>query len=186
MIVGSSTLSYFYPTLVQGLFSAASTTRINLLTVPIYAVAFVCTLVTAYYSDRIPLWRGLVIAIWLCFSLACSIAVCLVYDFTARYALLVLMAAGLWATNGGCLAFASSAFAGMRPEARGVSLALVNALGNLAQIYGSYLFPEKDSPKYIMGFSVISAMLALGIVVFLFLHVWLRRKVKAQGDQFGA
>lgn len=47
------------------------------------------------------------------------------------------MAAGLWATNAGTLAFASSAFAGMHPQARGVSLALVNALGNLAQIYGS-------------------------------------------------
>jgi hypothetical protein len=79
----------------------------------------------------------MVIAVWLAFSLACSIAVCAVYNFTARYVLLVLMAAGLWATNGGTLAYASSAFAGMNPEARGVSLALVNALGNLAQIYGS-------------------------------------------------
>ncbi|KAL5365160.1 major facilitator superfamily domain-containing protein [Aspergillus floccosus] len=186
VIVGSSTLSYFYPTLVEGLFTASSTKQVNLLTVPIYGVAFVCTAITAYYSDRIPLWRGLVISIWLCFSLACSIAVCVVYNFTARYALLVLMAAGLWATNGGCLAYASSAFAGMRPEARGVSLALVNALGNLAQIYGSYLFPSSDSPKYIMGFSVISAMLALGVVVFMLLHIWLRRKVQREGDQFGA
>ncbi|PLB52522.1 MFS general substrate transporter [Aspergillus steynii IBT 23096] len=181
VIVGSSTLSYFYPTLVQGLFNTSSTKQVNFLTVPIYAVAFVCTAITAYYSDRIPLWRGLVIAAWLTFSLICSVAVCLVYDFTARYALLVLMAAGLWATNGGCLAYASSAFAGLRPEARGVSLALVNALGNLAQIYGSYLFPEKDGPKYIMGFSVISAMLALGVVVFVVLHVWLRRRVKVGG-----
>ncbi|KAL4889342.1 major facilitator superfamily domain-containing protein [Aspergillus ambiguus] len=186
VIVGSSTLSYFYPTLVEGLFTASSTTRVNLLTVPIYGAAFVCTAITAYYSDRIPLWRGLVISVWLTFSLACSIAVCAVYNFTARYILLVLMAAGLWATNGGCLAYASSAFAGMRPEARGVSLALVNALGNLAQIYGSYLFPDSDEPKYIMGFSVISAMLAVGVVVFLLLHIWLRRKVKREGDQFGA
>jgi MFS family permease len=79
----------------------------------------------------------MVIAAWLAFSLACSMTVCAVYNFTARYVLLVLMAAGLWATNGGTLAYASSAFAGMNPEARGVSLALVNALGNLAQIYGS-------------------------------------------------
>jgi len=100
-------------------------------------VAFVGTGITAYFSDKIPGWRGLVIAAWLTFSLACSIAVCVVYDYTARYALLVLMAAGLWASNGGTLAYASSAFAGMNPEARGVSLALVNALGNLAQIYGS-------------------------------------------------
>jgi len=105
--------------------------------------------------------------------------VCVVYDYTARYALLVLMACGLWATNGGTLAYASSAFAGMHPQARGVSLALVNAMGNLAQIYGSYLFPDSDSPKYIMGFSVISAMLALGVVVFGALHIWFRRRSKS-------
>ncbi|XHG05692.1 hypothetical protein AWENTII_008907 [Aspergillus wentii] len=137
VIVGSSTLSYFYPTLVQGLFGSSSTMQVNLLTVPIYGVAFVCTGVTSYFSDKVPLWRGIIIAGWLAFSLACSIAVCLVYDYTARYALLVLMAAGLWSTNGGTLAYASSAFANMNPQTRGVSLALVNALGNLAQIYGS-------------------------------------------------
>ncbi|KAE8368203.1 major facilitator superfamily domain-containing protein [Aspergillus caelatus] len=183
VIVGASTLSYFYPTLVKGLFGDASTMRINFLTIPIYAVAFVCTGITAYFSDKIPLWRGVVIAAWLAFSLACSIAVCAVYDYTARYALLVLMAAGLWATNGGTLAYASSAFADMQPQVRGVSLALVNALGNLAQIYGSYLFPDSDSPKYIMGFAVISAMLAVGVIVFLILHVWIRRKAKSDARQ---
>ncbi|KAJ6034069.1 hypothetical protein N7460_000017 [Penicillium canescens] len=178
VIVGSSTLSYFYPTLVKGLFGHASTEKVNFLTVPIYGVAFVCTGVTAYFSDKIPTWRGMVIAVWLAFSLACSMTVCAVYNFTARYVLLVLMAAGLWATNGGTLAYASSAFAGMNPEARGVSLALVNALGNLAQIYGSYLFPDSDGPKYLMGFAVISAMLALGVVVFSSLHIWFRRQTR--------
>ena len=135
--MGSSTLSYFYPTLVKGLFGDASNEKVNFLTIPIYGVAFVCTGITAYYGDRVPGWRGLIIAVWLLFSLACSVAVCIIYNYTARYVLLVLMAAGLWATNGGTLAYASSAFAGASPEARGVSLALINALGNLAQIYGS-------------------------------------------------
>ncbi|OQE15234.1 hypothetical protein PENSTE_c029G07134 [Penicillium steckii] len=179
VIVGSSTLTYFYPTLIQGLFNDASNYRVNLLTVPIYGFAFVCTGITSYFSDKIPNWRGLVIACWLAFSLICSIIVCAVYNFTARYVLLVLMAAGLWATNGGTLAYASSAFAGMHPQARGVSLALVNALGNLAQIYGSYLFPDSDSPKYIMGFSVISAMLAVGVITFAGLHIWFRRRTRS-------
>ncbi|CAG8195269.1 unnamed protein product [Penicillium olsonii] len=178
VIVGSSTLTYFYPTLVGGLFGDASTKRINLLTVPIYAVAFVATGVTSYYGDKVPSWRGIIIAGWLLFSLICAILVCTIYNFAARYALLVLIAAGLWSTNGGTLAYASSAFAGMHPQARGVSLAMVNALGNLAQIYGSYLFPEKDGPKYIMGFSVISAMLAVGVTVFLFLQFRLYRRSK--------
>ncbi|KAE8364990.1 major facilitator superfamily domain-containing protein [Aspergillus caelatus] len=178
VIVGSSTLTYFYPTLVEGLFGNASTKKVNLLTVPIYGVAFIATGITSYYSDKVPTWRGLIIASWLTISLICSVIVCALYNFTARYILLVIMAAGLWATNGGTLAYASSAFAGMHPQARGVALAMVNALGNLAQIYGSYLFPEDDSPKYIMGFSVISAMLAVGVVVFLFLHIWFRRRLR--------
>lgn len=166
---------------------------------PIYGVAFIATGVTSYYSDKVPNWRGLIIASWLTFALICSIVVCIVYNFTARYVLLILMASGLWATNGGTLAYASSAFAGMHPQARGVALAMVNALGNLAQIYGSvrlspsrllcldtkltqntqYLFPKDDSPKYIMGFSVISAMLAVGVVVFLFLQIWFRRRQRS-------
>ncbi|KAB8200213.1 major facilitator superfamily domain-containing protein [Aspergillus parasiticus] len=178
VIVGSSTLTYFYPTLVEGLFGNASTKKVNLLTVPIYGIAFFATGITSYYSDKVPTWRGLIIASWLTVSLICSVIVCAVYNFTARYILLVIMAAGLWATNGGTLAYASSAFAGMHPQARGVALAMVNALGNLAQIYGSYLFPKDDSPKYIMGFSVISAMLAVGVVVFLFLHIWFRRRLR--------
>ncbi|CAG8256862.1 unnamed protein product [Penicillium salamii] len=185
VIVGSSTLSYFYPTLVKGLFGDASNEKINFLTIPIYGIAFICTGITAYYSDQVPDWRGLIIAVWLLFSLACSIAVCVVYDYTARYVLLVLMAAGLWATNGGTLAYASSAFAGASPEARGVSLAIVNALGNLAQIYGSYLFPDEDGPNYTMGFTVISAMLALGVVVFVFLHVWFQRQSRSRATEPG-
>ncbi|KAJ5762854.1 major facilitator superfamily domain-containing protein [Penicillium manginii] len=179
VIVGSSTLTYFYPTLVKGLFGSVSTKEINLLTVPIYGVAFVATGITSYYGDKISTWRGLIIACWLGFSLICSILVCIIQDFSARYALLVLMAAGLWSTNGGTLAYASSAFASMHPQARAVALAMVNALGNLAQIYGSYLFPVSDSPEYIMGFSVISAMLTVGVIVFLFLHVWFRRRLRS-------
>ncbi|GAB1205358.1 hypothetical protein APSETT445_004032 [Aspergillus pseudonomiae] len=115
VIVGSSTLTYFYPTLVEGLFGNASTKKVNLLTVPIYGVAFIAT---------------------------------------ARYILLVFMAAGLWATNGGTLAYASSAFAGMHPQARGVALAMVNALGNLAQIYGSAWIGEIPDRKVSRAFQL--------------------------------
>ena len=45
---------------------------------------------------------------------------------------------------------------------KGISLAIVNAMGNLAQIYGSYLFPSDDAPKYLMGF---------GVIIFIILHI---------------
>lgn len=73
------------------------------------------------------------------------------------------MAAGLWSTNGLALSYASSTFSSMPRETRAVALAFVNAMGNLAQIYGAYLFPSKDMPKYLLGFGVISGMCAFGV-----------------------
>jgi len=190
VIVGSSTLSYFYPTLVRGL-GYTDTVHAQYMTVPIYAVAFVCTAVTGYFCDKIPDWRGVVIAGWLTVSLITSIVVCTVYDYTTRYAMLIIMAAGLWAANALSLSFASSTFGSMEAETRAIALALVNAmgmlpfahkreprltaLGNLASIYGSYLFPAEDAPKYLMGFGVISGLLGVGITVYLLLNIFVKR-----------
>ncbi|KAK5739024.1 hypothetical protein LTR17_005542 [Elasticomyces elasticus] len=173
VIVGSSTLSYFYPTLVQGL--GYSSHMAQYMVVPIYAVAFVCVGITGYFSDKFPQNRGLIISCWLILSMICAIVICVVYNFTARYVLLVFMAAGLWSTNGCSLSYAASTFGSMEQETRAVSLALVNALGNLAQIYGAYLFPKGDAPKYTIGFGVISGMCAFGVMVYAVAHVLLRK-----------
>ncbi|KAK2757234.1 hypothetical protein FQN54_004748 [Arachnomyces sp. PD_36] len=175
VIVGSSTLTYFYPTLVQGL-GYTTTKSANYMTVPIYGSAFVCTAVSGYFGDKVPQWRGVIIAAWLTFSMICAIVVCAVYDFTARYVLLVLMASGLWATNAAALSYSSSSIGDMPPEVRGISLAVINGLANLAQIYGSYLFPSSDEPKYIRGFSAIAAMLFLGVATYILLHICVRRR----------
>lgn len=150
------------------------------MTVPIYAVAFVCTAISGFVCDKIPDWRGIVIACWLTVSLVTSIVVCTVYNFTVRYAMLVIMAAGLWASNALSLSFASSTLGSMEAETRAIALAAVNAFGNLAQIYGSYLFPSEDSPKYLKGFGVISGLLGLGIVVYLSLNILLRKRMASR------
>ncbi|KAK5076233.1 hypothetical protein LTR51_001913 [Lithohypha guttulata] len=175
VIVGSSTLSYFYPTLVKGL-GYTDSVEAQYMTVPIYVVAFVCTAFSGLFCDRIPEWRGLVIAGWLSLSLVTAIVVCVVYDFTTRYAMLVIMAAGLWASNALALSFASSTFGSMDAEVRAIALATVNAFGNLAQIYGSWLFPSDDAPKYLLGFGVISGMLGVGVLTYVLLHILLSRR----------
>jgi predicted MFS family arabinose efflux permease len=45
-------------------------------------------------------------------------------------------------------------------EKRAITQAFVNAMGNSASIYGSFLWPAKTGPKYTMGFAVTLAMLA--------------------------
>lgn len=86
------------------------------------------------------------------------------------------MAAGLWASNAVSLSFAASTFGSMDTEVRGIALALMNGMGNLAQIYGAYLFPSKDAPKYLMGFGVISGMLGVGVCVYVTMHTLVRRR----------
>lgn len=145
------------------------------MTVPIYAVAFVCTAVTGFFADKVPQWRGVIIAGWLTVSMITAIIVCAVYNFTARYALLIIMAAGLWSSNALSLSFASSTLGSMEPETRAVALALINAMGNLAQIYGAYLFPSDNAPKYLIGFGTISGLLGFGVAVYLVMHILVRR-----------
>jgi MFS family permease len=160
------------------------------------AVAFVAVVITGYFGDQYPKRRGLIISGWLTCSLTCAVIICAVYNFKARYGLLIIMAAGLWATNACALSYAASTFSDMPRETRGVALALVNALGNLAQIYGyvlrpkcsserrtdlvhsAYLFPEEDRPKYLLGFGVIAGMCAFGVVVYALAHVLFRRYIR--------
>ncbi|KAI1638793.1 major facilitator superfamily domain-containing protein [Biscogniauxia mediterranea] len=172
-VVGSSTLSYFYPTLVNGL--GYDSHLAQYMTIPIYFAAFVCTVITGVLMDRHQQWRGVVLGGWMGVAMICAIITCAVYDFKARYALLVIMASGLWASNGLSLAYASSTLGSMPNEIRAIALAFINAMGNLAQIYGAYLFPSSDSPKYLMGFGVVSGLCLTGVISYISLHVLLRR-----------
>ncbi|KAH7020133.1 major facilitator superfamily domain-containing protein [Ilyonectria destructans] len=172
-IVGSSTLSYFYPTLVSGLGYEAHIAQY--MTIPIYIVAFVCTAVTGIFMDRYPSKRGYVLGAWMSVAMICAIIICAVYNFKARYALLIIMASSLWASNGLALSYTSSTFSEAPAEVRAILLAFVNAMGNLAQIYGAYLFPSDDKPKYLMGFGVISGLCFTGVAAYVGLAVLLKK-----------
>jgi hypothetical protein len=49
---------------------------------------------------------------------------------------------------------------GAPAEKRAVAIALVNSLGNSASIYGVFLWPKTDAPRYIPGFSATTAFIA--------------------------
>lgn len=44
-------------------------------------------------------------------------------------------------------------------EKRAVAIGLVNALGNSASIYGVFLWPDHDAPRYIPGFRYVFPLL---------------------------
>lgn len=176
VIVGSSTLSYFYPTLVGGL--GYSGAMVQYMTIPIYGAAFVFNLCVSFFSDRYMNYRGYILTGLLAVAGIFSITVVTRYGFTTRYAMLCLMASMLWAANALALSYAASTLADKDSKTRGVGLALINALGNLAQIYGSYLFPLDDKPKYLMGFGVITGMCFLGSITYFTLGLYFFKKFR--------
>jgi MFS family permease len=143
--------------------------------VPIHSVAFVAVIVTGYFNDKILNFRGAVIAGWLTLAMVCSVIVCAVENFTARYVLLVFMASSLSASNAPSLAYASLTYGPMQQETRADSLAFVNAMANLSQIYGACLFPSHETGKYLKGSGVISGLCAVGAIIYYTAHVLVRR-----------
>ncbi|WKT43527.1 MFS transporter superfamily [Fusarium oxysporum f. sp. vasinfectum] len=51
------------------------------------------------------------------------------------------------------------------PIKRAIVLALVNAFGNFSSVYGSRIWPTKDSPAYHVGFGVTAAFLGTGAIL---------------------
>lgn len=72
----------------------------------------------------------------------------------------------IWTANPLALSYASVSMGPLDPETRAISLAIVNGMGNLAQIYGSYLFPSEDAPKYLKGFGTYAGLLAFGAGIY--------------------
>ena len=72
--------------------------------------------------------------------------------------------AGLYMTLPLILNWASEIMA-LPAEKRAVVVAMVNCVGSLSSIYGSYLWPSSDAPYYKMGFSTVAAFTAFGVIL---------------------
>ena len=67
---------------------------------------------------------------------------------------------------------------GQPAEKRAVIIAMINCMGSISSIYGSYLWPSRDAPKYIKGFATVSAFLGTDIILALTLPIIARRLPK--------
>jgi len=93
----------------------------------------------------------------------------------ARYLSLFLMLAGVYGSYNVALAWISSTLP--RPvEKRAAAIALVNTIGNFAQIYSPYLYPKSDGPKYLMAMICNTVFCAACIGVTLGLRWCLKRE----------
>ncbi|KAG7530603.1 hypothetical protein FFLO_04905 [Filobasidium floriforme] len=157
LLNGSGTISYFFPTLMTTL--GYSGRDAQFMTVPIYVVSLVISLAMGYNADRTnqKAWHIFAATI---LGAASFIVTAIVTKASVRYAFICFGGAGIWTAVPLFLSWMVGNFEGR--EKRAVSIAMINGFGNLASVYGSFIWPKSDAPLYRPGFATTTALIAAG------------------------
>ncbi|KAK3390680.1 pantothenate transporter liz1 [Podospora didyma] len=176
--LGSSlVLSYFYPTLVNGL-GYTSPVQAQYMTAPIYLTGLAVSVLLGFVCDRWPARVGLFMGGCMTFGAIMSIAICLNYGYLTRYVLIVFQNAGAAPTIVGGNAFNALLYRNAPPEVRALVFGTLAIAANLGNLFGAYLFPTESGPKYLLGFGVNAGTMGFGAFVYLLLHFLLIRRKK--------
>jgi hypothetical protein len=168
-------MAYFYPALVKGLGYTNSVTA-QYMTVPIWVVGFVFTVIVGFGADRIPQHRTLLIAGCLLLLTVMGVITCVVYGFTARYVFLSFMTGGAWGAFSQAIAFMAEVFQDRPPEMRAIAMGVITMAANTGNIYGAYLFPKEHAPKYLLGFGMVAATGGVSTIIYMLIWSMIRRE----------
>ncbi|KFA69459.1 hypothetical protein S40285_04639 [Stachybotrys chlorohalonatus IBT 40285] len=138
----------FFPTVIRTL--GFSDTVTLLMTCPPFIFAGAAGIAFGWSSGRLHerTWHitaGLLIAI-VGFVLAAA-----TLNTAARYVACFIFAMGAYSVNSVIIGWASSTLSQTK-EKKAVVLAMTNVGGQIGYIYGAYLWPSTDSPRYAIGF----------------------------------
>ncbi|KAJ9091478.1 hypothetical protein QFC20_007618 [Naganishia adeliensis] len=180
-------VTQFIPTVV----ATFGMSKVNtlLLTAPPYLLAAVLALVISFTSDRKP-ERCFHLLTPIIFGMVGFIIAVATTKTAPRYFSLFLMIGGMFGSYNVALAWISSTFA--RPRAkRAAAYAIINSLGNVAQVWSPYLYDKKYSPRYQVAFATNTVMAAAAVLFCLVLRFCLARENKKMeereiADQEGA
>lgn len=168
---GSQTIQYFIPELVKSL--GYTGFNVQYYTAPIYCVALVSIVGFCFSSDHFR-ERPFHLAGASAIAVACFAALLGVTDHTGRYVLLCFAVGGVYAACPLVSIYLSNSIP-HPSEKRAVAQAAVNALGNSASIWGSYLFPKNSTNENRTGFGVTMALMAITLVMAMVLRVCLAK-----------
>ncbi|KAK2745899.1 hypothetical protein FQN57_003512 [Myotisia sp. PD_48] len=162
----------FFPTVVKTL--GFGTTLTLILTCPPFIFAGAAGILFGYTSGRYHerTWHitvGLTVAI-IGFVIAAS-----TLDTAGRYIACFIFPIGAYSVNSVIIGWASSTLSQTR-EKRAVVLAMTNVGGQIGYIYGAYVWPKSDSPRYGIGFGSSAGFALCSIVCAWWMRVLLKRE----------
>ncbi|OLN94113.1 putative transporter C1002.16c-like protein 12 [Colletotrichum chlorophyti] len=172
----------FFPTVVRTL--GFTTTITLVMTCPPFLVAGAAGILWGWSSGRFHerTWHitaGLSIAI-AGFALAAA-----TLNTAARYVSCFIFSLGAYSVNSVIIGWASSTLSQTK-EKKAVVLAMTNVGGQIGYIYGAYLWPKTDEPRYAIGFGASAGFAFLSILCawcIRFLLVKENRKIRASTSE---
>lgn len=158
-----------------------SSTNAQLTSAPPYVVAAISAIIFARLSDRF-YWRMPFVAIpmiivVIAYAILFSLNGALESKRGVAYFAVVLGVAGIYPIQSAAASWNANNIA---PSARrAIGIALMNCVGNVGGIVGSFMYIEKENPKYPTGFGLSLALAGFGLFVAFFLE-WSYKKGNAR------
>lgn len=174
-------LKFSMPQIIKGMGYTSSNAQ--LLTIPPYTVGAIASLLSGIYSDRIR-WRMPFIVIPLLvviisYAILFAKSEAIKDNIGVCYFAICLACAGLYPITPGANAWTITNLAGPTKKAQGAAYMI--AVGNIGGIIGSYMYIDKEAPKYPTGYGLSFAFAGLGIAAALVLEygLWKTNKKRA-------
>ncbi|KAI2641794.1 MFS transporter [Hypomontagnella submonticulosa] len=149
----------FFPTVAKTL--KYDTTVTLLLTCPPFVLAGIGSTLVGWSSGRLNerTWH---ITATLSFAIAGFVIAASTLNTAARYVACFIFPVGAFSANSVIVGWASSTLS-QTEEKRAVVLAITNVFGHIGYIYGAYLWPDSDEPRYGIGFGASAGFALLSI-----------------------
>lgn len=168
---GAQTIQYFIPQLVKGM--GYTGFEVQYLTIPIYAVALVGILGFCFSADYFK-ERSRHLATAGALGIVMFALLVGVLDNKARYVFLCFAVGAVYSACPLVSIWVSNEIP-HPSEKRAIAQGFVNAMGNSASIWGSYLFPAVVTDHHRTGFGVNLALMALIVAGALVLPIFLKK-----------
>ncbi|KAI1475865.1 MFS transporter [Daldinia eschscholtzii] len=168
----------FFPTVAKTL--GYDDTVTLLLTCPPFVLAGIGSVLVGWSSGRLNerTWH---ITATLSIAIIGFVIAASTLNTAARYVACFIFPVGAFSANSVVVGWASSTLS-QTEEKRAVVLAITNVFGHIGYIYGAYLWPDSDEPRYGIGFGASAgfALLSIGCAwVVRTLLVQENRKIRA-------
>ncbi|WOO83942.1 putative transporterc [Vanrija pseudolonga] len=172
----AATVTNFFPIVVAGLGFDRTTTLA--ITAPPYILCAIGLLVNGWSSDRLHN-RSYHIAVPMCFTLVGNIIAVSTTKIAPRYFAMCLLPVGFYCASTIILSWIGANITGPSSK-RAITLALVNALAQIPNIWSSYLY--YSPPRFIPAFMVDLVACALAIAMALLTRWYFVRENKKMDE----